>query len=506
MVLTGVAVALFLSLQLVQFIPKIFFPVNNRATFTVDIEVPLGSPIKRTEAVAAGISEFLESDWQANEQRSEGVTNWVTYIGQGAPRYVLPYQPELNSPNYAYLIGNATSFEYMKASDLFPALRRFVEQTYPDTNVTVRALPLGAPAWPPVAVRISGRETNKIFELADRVKAHMATVPGTLQISDNWGARTKKIVVDIDDRRARLAGVSNQDIAISLQTYLSGLEATRYREGDQLIPVVVRSRKEQRTEPERFATINVYSQATGQSVPLSQVATPRIVWQPGAIERRNRLRTVTVESLLQPGMTAAEVNAVMAEWLNEESKSWPFGYSWEFGGEAETSGDANSAIGAKVPVAMLIIVLLLVAQFNSLRRPVIIMATIPLALIGVFIGLFIARSYIGFMTILGIISLAGIVINNAIVLLDRIRIEIDETGLEPYAAVLSAAQQRLRPILLTTATTVGGLLPLWLGGGPMWEPMAVAIIFGLMFSTILTLGVVPVLYTLMFKVKPPVAV
>jgi len=218
------------------------------------------------------------------------------------------------------------------------------------------------------------------------------------------------------------------------------------------------------------------------------------------------LRTVTVESLLQPGMTAAEVNAVMAEWLNEESKSWPFGYSWEFGGEAETSGDANSAIGAKVPVAMLIIVLLLVAQFNSLRRPVIIMATIPLALIGVFIGLFIARSYIGFMTILGIISLAGIVINNAIVLLDRIRIEIDETGLEPYAAVLSAAQQRLRPILLTTATTVGGLLPLWLGGGPMWEPMAVAIIFGLMFSTILTLGVVPVLYTLMFKVKPPVAV
>jgi len=502
LVLGGVALALLLSFQLVRFIPSIFFPVNNRATFTVDIELPLGSPIKRTEFVAAGISDFIAAEWAANDTRVEGVTNWVTYIGQGAPRYVLPYQPELNSPNYAYLIGNATSFEHMKGSALFASLREFVAANYPDTNITVRALPLGAPAWPPVAVRVSGRETDKIFELADRVKAHMATVPGTLQISDNWGARTKKIVVDIDGRRARLAGVSNQDIAISLQTYLSGLEATRYREGDQLIPVVVRSRQDQRLEPERFATINVYSQATGQSVPLSQVATPRIVWQPGAIERRNRLRTVTVESLLQPGATSAEVNAELAQWLEEEAKSWPFGYSWELGGEAETSGDANSAIGEKVPVALLIIVLLLVAQFNSLRRPVIIMATIPLALIGVFIGLFVAQSYIGFMTILGIISLSGIVINNAIVLLDRIRIEIDETGLEPYAAVLSAAQQRLRPILLTTATTIGGLLPLWLGGGPMWEPMAVTIIFGLLFSTILTLGVVPVLYSLLFRVKP----
>jgi len=504
LVLAGVAVTFVLALQLVRFIPSIFFPVNDRPTFTIDIETPLGSPIRRTAEVAAGISEFLEDNWRiGSTAEEEGVTDWVTFIGQGAPRYVLPYQPELSSPNYAYLIGNFTSFEAMTDGRLFSEVRRFVNQTYPDTNVTIRALPLGAPAWPPVAVRISGRDTDKIFELADRVKAHMVTVPGTLQVSDNWGARTKKVVVDIDGRRARLAGVTNQDIAISLQTFLSGLEATRYREGDQLIPVVVRSRKDQRAEPERFATINVYSQATGQSVPLSQVATPRIVWQPGAIERRNRLRTVTVESLLQPGVTAAEINAVMAEWLQEESKSWPFGYSWEFGGEAETSGDANSAIGDKVPVAMLIIVLLLVAQFNSLRRPVIIMATIPLALIGVFIGLFIVRSYIGFMTILGIISLAGIVINNAIVLLDRIRIETDENGREPYVALITAAQQRLRPILLTTATTIGGLLPLWLGGGPMWEPMAVAIIFGLLFSTVLTLGVVPVLYSLMFRVKAP---
>jgi len=491
-----------LSLQLTRFIPSIFFPVNDRPTFTVDIELPVGSPIERTDQVSAAVSRFLLDEWQVGDDREVGVTDWATFIGQGAPRYVLPYQPELNSPYYAYIIGNTNDYDLMEA-ELFGSIREFVLGTYPDVNVTVRALPLGSPAWPPVAVRVSGRDTDKIFELADRVKQHMATVPGTMQITDNWGPRSKKVVVNIDGRRARLAGVSNQDIAISMQTFLSGLEATRYREGDQLIPVVVRSRKDQRASPERFATINVYSQATGQAVPLSQVATPEVVWQPGVVERRNRLRTVTVESLLMPGVTPAEVNATMGAWLEEESKSWPFGYSWEFGGEAETSGKANVALGAKLPVALLFIILLLVGQFNSLRRPVIILATIPLALVGVFVGLALANSYIGFLTILGIISLSGIVINNAIVLLDRIRIEIDERGLEPLNAVISAAQQRMRPILLTTATTIAGLIPLWLGGGPMWEPMAVAIIFGLLFSTVLTLGVVPVLYSLFFRLPVP---
>ena len=155
----------------------------------------------------------------------------------------------------------------------------------------------------------------------------------------------------------------------------------------------------------------------------------------------------------------------------------------------------------KLPVGGLIIVLLLVGQFNSIRRPLIILLTIPLSLIGVIAGLLIAKPYFGFMTLLGIISLSGIVINNAIVLLDRINIEISENGLSPARAVIEASQRRLRPILLTTMTTVGGLIPLWLGGGPMWEPMAIAIIFGLAFATMLTLGVVPVLYTLFFRVK-----
>ena len=188
-------------------------------------------------------------------------------------------------------------------------------------------------------------------------------------------------------------------------------------------------------------------------------------------------------------------------FLEEQQKEWGLGYSWELGGEYETSIEANESIMVKLPIAGLAIVLLLVGQFNSFRKPAIILITIPMGVIGVVIGLVLLRSYFGFMTLLGIIALSGVVINNAIVLLDRIRIEIEDNGLDPPQAIVESAQRRFRPILLTTGTTIGGLIPLYLGGGPMWEPMAVTIMFGLLFATVLTLGLVPILYSLFYKVS-----
>ena len=208
-----------------------------------------------------------------------------------------------------------------------------------------------------------------------------------------------------------------------------------------------------------------------------------------------------VETDLEPGVTANEINVVLDPWLEEQSRSWPTGFRYELGGESENAGEAQKSIGDQVPIAALLIILLLVGQFNSFRRPLIILTTIPLGLIGVVLGLHLFRSYFGFMTLLGIVSLSGIVLNNAIVLLDRIRLEIEENGRTPQDAVVEASQRRLRPILLTTMTTIGGLLPLYLGGGAMWEPMAVAIMCGLVFATALTLGLIPVLYSLFFKVR-----
>lgn len=291
------------------------------------------------------------------------------------------------------------------------------------------------------------------------------------------------------------------DVAVSLQSILTGIEATEFREEDKIIPVTMRAETADRQDIGKIEMLNIYAQATGQTVPLKQVADIEIVWQPSKALRRDRLKTVTVGCFIEPGITAVEVVDQIRPWLEQEKQNWDVGYKYEFGGEIESSVESEQAIMAKLPIALAVIILLLVLQFNSFRRPIIVLLMIPLSLVGVFIGLLVTGSYMGFMTFLGIISLAGIVINNAIVLLDRIKIEIEEHGLEPSRAVIEAAQRRLRPILLTTATTVGGLIPLWLRGGPMYESMAVAIIFGLAFSTILTLGAVPLLYSLFFRVK-----
>jgi len=265
--------------------------------------------------------------------------------------------------------------------------------------------------------------------------------------------------------------------------------------------VTLRSVDTQRNDINRIESLNVYSQSTGQSVPLAQVANVHVEWQPALIFRRDRLKTVTVESALQPGYTAADINAAITPWLEEAKQGWPRGYDWELGGAEAESAKGNASIGAKLPIAAMIIIMLLVAQFNSIRRPLIILMTIPLALIGVVFGLLAFDLYFGFMTLLGVISLAGIVINNAIVLLDRINIEIVDNGRPDDYAIVEAAQRRLRPILLTTFTTIGGLLPLYLGGGAMWEPMAMTIMAGLAFATVLTLGVVPILYSVMFGIS-----
>ena len=509
--LAGVAIVFAIAIAGFGRIPNIFFPPNDRPSFTIEINLPAGSPIDRTDEVVAEIESFMRDNLMADDHDETGITNWGAFVGQGAPKFLLSYNPKPTDPSYGFILANATSTEIIEDT-LIPPIQRFVQENFPDANADIRPLPLGPPVSSPVEIRVSGRDTDTLFEIVDKVKEQLAATPGARQVIDDWGARSKKLIVEIDETRARLAGVSHQDTAISLQTYLTGIETTEYREGDKLIPVVMRSEAEVQCEadsdrcrrlvdPARLAGLSVYSQVTGQSVPLSQVAIPRLVWQPAEIKRRDSLRTVTISSLLAPGTTAADVNGAIQPWLDGEQQSWPFGYFWELGGEAESSGKANASIAETLPIGILIIVLLLVSQFNSFRRTFIILVTIPLSVIGVVFGLLVANSYFGFMTLLGIISLAGIVINNAIVLLDRIRIEQEDNGLRPDLAVIEAAQQRLRPILLTTATTVGGLVPLWLGGGPMWEPMAIAIIFGLVFATVLTLGVVPVLYALLFNTR-----
>jgi multidrug efflux pump subunit AcrB len=490
-------------------VPVLFFPPGDRATFSAELALPVGTPLAHTERVVEQVERYMQQQLQAGPDRARGVTNWAAFIGMGAPRYILPYAPEPRRSEYAYLLVNTTDRKIM--DEILPELEAFCVSTFPGLKTSIAPMALGPPAWPPIEIRLSGRDTDRLFDIVDQVKERLRAIPGTKLVDDNWGNRSKKLRVRVSQPRAQRAGVTSQDVAISLQAFLSGFEVTEFREDDDLIPVMLRSVAVEREDIDKLETLNVYAQATGESVPLKQVADVEVAWQPPIIWRHDRLRTVTVEAGVETGFTAAEVVGQLRPWLEEQAQGWGLGYAFDFGGEEESSGKANASITAKLPIAGLIIVLLLVGQFNSIRRPLIILATIPLSIIGVVIGLLFVRyllpeswasgSYFGFITLLGVISLAGIVINNAIVLLDRIRIEIEDNGLEPARAILESAQRRLRPIVLTTCTTVGGLLPLWFGGGPMWEPMAITIIFGLLFATVLTLGVVPILYSLLFRVR-----
>ena len=480
------------------YVPKIFFPPSDRTYFKAELELPIGTTIETMRATVVDMEDFVRAELAINAIRSEGVTNWATYVGNAGPKFLLAHNPKPSSSNYALMVINVSSAE--RIADLMEKISRYALDNHPDLDVKLRLIENGPAIENPVEVRMSGSDSNKLFAAVGTLKQKMNDIGGLTNVGDDWGQRIKKLEIWINQARALRAGITSQDIAVSLQAGLSGMELTEYREGEDVIPVVLRSNASSLNDINKVESLSVFSQTTGLSVPFRQVADVNVVWDAAKIYRRDGLRTVSVGAQLSPGNTAADKFAQLIPWLQEQEAKWGLDVRYQLGGENESSGKANQSIADKLPLAGFIILVLLVAQFNSMRKAFIILTTIPLGLIGVVLGLLLADTFFGFMTLLGIISLAGIVINNAIVLLERIKLELD-SGVPHQQAIVKAAQQRARPILLTTATTVLGLIPLYLGGGEMWEPMAVAIMAGLLFSTVLTLAVVPVLYASLYRVK-----
>ena len=500
-ILFGVLMSLlfYSAIQVMSLVPQVFIEQSEDPVFNGAFEMPLGTSIESSQAVMADVDKFVQTTYFEPDSGTKKVKNWLTYIGEGGPRFDLGIDPPNQNPANSFFIANTENGKDVE--EVIGGIEQYVREQHPDLSIKLSRLENGPPVGYPIQIRLSGPEFKQLYTIADEVTQRLYEDPSVTSVKNTWGKQTKKLLVEVDQERARRAGVTSDDVAYSLKASLSGIDMTEYREDDKLIPITLRSIAADRQDIGKLDGTSVYSQSSGQSVPLKQVADVRLVFEPGKIERRDRYRTITLKAQLTPGATAYEVNRTLSPWLKEAKKNWPRDYTYEEGGEAEESGKANASITAKLPIAGMVILLLLVAQFNSLRRPIIILTTIPLGIIGVAYGLFIANSSFGFFTILGIISLSGIIINNAIVLLDRVKIEIDELGKEQSDAVISACLQRLRPIILTTATTVFGMLPLWWGGTAMFVPMAVSIIFGLAFATLLTLLLVPVLYSLLFRVS-----
>lgn len=487
------------SLALFPTLPFIFFPDSDRNLITADLNLPLGSKIEYTDKVIAELETYMNDSLKVNENRADGITGWSVFIGEGPYSYDLGYQPGEANSGYAHLLINTSDASLnQKIAD---RIDEFGFEHFPNAELNVGPLANGGNSGADVSVRVSGDDALVLNQLSEKIKRRIYQIQGSQSIKDDWGLRIKKFFVDINQDKTRRAGLTNQDIAVSLNTALSGFKAGSYRDDEDNIPIIMRQEGSLNLDARQLEGINIFSQSTGANVPLIQVADINLTWQYPKIKRRNLFRTITASAYTQAGFTATDITDELTPWLEEEQKSWPDGYTFELGGESENSAEALGAVIAKLPISAFLILFLLILQFNSFRKTFIVISTIPLGLIGVIVGLFIFRSFFGFFAFLGTISLAGIVINNAIVLIDRINIEQVENGFAPYQAIVEAARQRFRPILLTTFTTTLGLIPLYLGGGLLWEPMAVAIMVGLLFATIITLLFVPVLYKLLFGIK-----
>ena len=496
-VVAGIFGLFVLSLLGFTMIPFVFFPDSDRNTITVDINLPLGTRIERTDQVVEQIERFMSDSLLVESPEQPGILGWSSYIGQGPESYDLGYSPDEANSSYAHLLVTTSGFEHNAA--MIERLDQFGFGSFPNADIKVGALGSGG-GGTPIEIRVSGDDPAELARIAERVKILLSGTPGTKNIKDDWGPRSKKLVVAIDQSRAQAAGVTSQDVATSLQTVLTGFQTGEYREGDTSIPILMRSVASQQQTLASLESMNVFAQSTGRSVPLLQVASIVPEWQYSNIRRRNLYRTINISSELTAGGNASDVAAAISPALESEAATWRAGYTYSLGGDAEETAENMGAVVRYLPLSAFIIVLLLIIQFNSARKTLMVILTIPLAIIGVVLGLLVFREPFGFMPFLGVISLAGIVINNAIVLLGQIDIELAEAERTEQDAVILACLHRFRPIVLATLTTVLGLLPLYLSGGEMWEGMAIGIMVGLLFGTIVTLVFIPSLYSILFKV------
>jgi len=497
LVILGTAGLLVLSIFGFRYVEFLFFPDSDRNLITVDINLPLGTKIETTESVVNGISSYIADNLLTNDNRLNGVTNWASYIGEGPSSYDQGYSADEANSSYAHILVNTSS--YLQNGRVINELSDYTNVTFPQADILVNSLGSGGTGTP-IEVKVSGDDPNQLVQIGEQIKLKLLSMTGTRNVKDDWGPKSKKFVVNIDQARAQSAGVTSSDIALSLQTNLDGFTAGEFREGDKNIPILLKGNQTQQSL-QSLEGINVFSQSSGNSVPLLQVASIKPSWQYAKIKRLDLNRTINISSELTSTGNASQIMNSLTPWLEEQRQLWPSGYGYSSGGDAKSSAESMNAVVKWLPLSGIIIVLLLVFQFNSYRKTAMVLITIPLGLIGVTVGLLITREPFGFMPFLGLISLAGIVINNAIVLLDRIDFELKQLGRSIQEAIISACLQRFRPILLATFTTVLGLLPLYISGGEMWQGMAVCIMSGLMFGTLITLVLIPCLYSALYRVN-----
>ena len=461
------------------------FPLSERPEYLIYLDLPKGTSISGTEREALSVDAWLR-DKAANPE----VLNTTIFVGSGGPRFYLALSPADTDPASAFILVNTTSYEgAVAAAD---RAREYLFENHPAARARVTRLSMGGSESGIVEVSISGPDADTMLTAARRIEAAYANVPGVILNENDWGNKTLKIVIDVVQEKARELGVTSRHISDVLNAYFSGTTYSTFREGSDSIPIVVRAEDAFRDSLEDFANVSISSDRG--LVSLDQVATFKPVLEFSQLRRENQVRQIIVSGKSSQ-MSAAELERQIEPAVAELNLGPD--YEVSIGGESEESAEINAKLAAGMPLALIVMVVALVFQFNSARRVALTFLTIPLIIIGAPLALYLTNQPLSFFAILGLISLMGIIINNAIVLIDQIDIERASNALDD--AIVIAAKKRVTPVLLTSLTTILGLMPMAFVGGALFEPMATLMIGGLLLSSPLTLFFVPPLYRLMFQ-------
>lgn len=484
---------LVLLISLVAFVCTLFilpsmkvqlFPPITRDQYVINIAAQDGATIEKTTLLADKTAEVLKNE--------PSVEQFSYTIGKGYMKYYVTFFPNDQATNKAQFLIDGTRDEAENVE------KRILESV-PGVRTSIQYLEINLPAQWPIEVRISGDDTQTLRECAENVSEKIRLLDGVKSTEDNYGLSSYKLHVDVNEETASLVGLTNYEIASVVRMAVNGVEISQLKQEDMnadTLPIVAKIADEDKDTSDILNTIYMSSSVTGANIPLDQVAEVKTQSSLGKIIRRDNKRTITVGAHVADGHNTNEVQQAIAEVMNE--MQLPEGYSVSYGGESENSVEAFSSLKIPMIIAIVLIYLILVFQFGDLAQPFIILGTIPLSFIGVFWGLKLMGYPIGFMALLGGISLMGVVVNNGIVLLDYIGIQINQFD-DPKEAVTYACKTRLRPIMIGMVTTVISLLPLMISGGDLWAPLATAIVFGMLLSSVLTMFVVPAGYMLLHK-------
>ena len=472
-----------------RFVPQQFFPSSDRPELLVDMQLPENASIYATKDVSARVDKLLTGD--------PDVDHWSTYVGQGAVRFYLPLNVQLPNDFFAQAVVVTKGLkqrERVKAK-----LERALAMDFPNLVGRVYPLELGPPVGWPLQYRVSGPEADRVRAIALSLAQMIGSTSGARNVNYNWMQPARTVRIRVDQDQARLLGLSSRDLAQSVNTVVSGVTATELRSGIYLVDVLVRASAEARNSLAAIRSLQV-PLPNGRTVPLSQIGTVDYGQEYPIVWRRDRLPTVTVQADVAPGAQAATVAGALAPQVAALNANLPNGYHVEVGGSVEESQKAQTSVAAVLPLMLVLTLTVLMIQLQSFNRLFLVLSVAPLGLLGVVAALLLANKPLGFVALLGVLALTGMIARNSVILIDQIEKE-KANGLHPWNAVIEATAHRFRPILLTAAAAILGMIPI--APTIFWGPMAYAIMGGLAVATLLTLVFLPALYVAWFRITRP---